>query len=135
MASETRNQHRAQFSFQKPGCSISPTNPSPFQIDVRSENAAKFRQLFDQGKVPEGGAAAADKTVKEKNAELEQMRKTKREQKEYFQKMEKGELDDGKDKDKEPKLLVGKFKDVSIMKDAVNSPSSDAINVYLFSNF
>lgn len=82
-----------------------------FQVDVRSANAKKFREMFDKGEVPEGALTNADKTIKEKNHELEQMRKTKREQKEYFKKMEKGELEDPA-KAHEPKLLVGKFKDV-----------------------
>lgn len=49
----------------------------------------------------------------EKEQELQQMRKIKREQKEFFKRMEKGQLDDGDEKQKEPKLLVGKIKDVS----------------------
>eukprot|EP00095_Tigriopus_kingsejongensis_P009198 maker-scaffold299_size217019-snap-gene-1.31 protein:Tk09198 transcript:maker-scaffold299_size217019-snap-gene-1.31-mRNA-1 annotation:"lim domain and actin-binding protein 1" len=83
------------------------------RVDVRSENAKKFRDMFDKGEVPEGAANNADRVIKEKNHELEQMRKTKREQKEFFKKMEKGELDDPGSKPSEPKLLVGKFKDKS----------------------
>ncbi|TRY75443.1 hypothetical protein TCAL_08369 [Tigriopus californicus] len=83
------------------------------KVDVRSANAKKFREMFDKGEVPEGSLTNADKTIKEKNHELEQMRKTKRDQKEYFKKMEKGELEDPSKAAHEPKLLVGKFKDKS----------------------
>ena len=67
--------------------------------------------MFDKGEIPEGGLTLADKTIKEKNQELEQMRRTKREQKEYFKKMERGELDETNGKPNEPKLLIGKLKD------------------------
>lgn len=78
------------------------------KVDVRSENAAKFRDMFDKGEVPEGKEPEKEKS--EKDAELEQMRKNKREQREYFKMMEAGKLDE--QKTKEPKMLVGKFKDV-----------------------
>merc|ERR1719273_903156 len=77
------------------------------KVDVRSENAAKFRDMFDKGEVPEGKEPEKEKS--EKDAELEQMRKNKREQREYFKMMEAGKLDE--QKTKEPKMLVGKFKD------------------------
>ena len=44
----------------------------------------------------------------EKDQELAMMRKTKRQQKEFFKKMEEGKLDE-QDEKKEPKLLVGKI--------------------------
>ena len=80
------------------------------KVDVRSENAKKFRDLFDQGQVPEGGPHH-DRVNWEKEQELEQMRKSKREQKEFFKKLESGELE-ADNAPKEPKLLVGKIKDV-----------------------
>ena len=47
----------------------------------------------------------------EKEAELELMRSKKRQERDYFKKMETGELN--KDEEKKPKLLIGKIKDVS----------------------
>ena len=84
------------------------------KVDVRSENAKKFREMFDKGEVPEGkeGEKVIPATA-EKDAELEMMRKSKREQREYFQMMEAGKLEGHESKRKEPKLLVGKLKDVS----------------------
>lgn len=83
------------------------------KVDVRSENARKFRDMFDKGEVPE---KQEDKILSEKDAELEQMRKSKREQRDYFKMMEAGKLKDKENgaKLKEPKLLVGKLKDVSL---------------------
>ena len=53
--------------------------------------------------------------TQDKDAELEMMRKSKRQQREYFQMMEAGKLDSKEDVAlKAPKLLVGKLKDVSI---------------------
>lgn len=78
------------------------------KVDVRSQNAKKFRDMFDKGEVPEGNSA--ERIVSEKDAELEMMRKAKRQQREYFKKMEAGKLEDDK-QPKEPKLLVGKLKD------------------------
>ena len=46
----------------------------------------------------------------EKEAELEAMRSRKREERDYFKKMENGEI--ATEKENRPKLLVGKFKDV-----------------------
>lgn len=90
------------------------------KVDVRSENAKKFRELFDRGEVPEGGnalgniTAGAERSILEKEQELQQMRKTKREQKEFFRKMEAGELNKAdEEQQKEPKLLVGKIRDVN----------------------
>ena len=40
------------------------------------------------------------------------MRKSKRDQKEFFQKLERGEFDESNDKPKEPKLLARKIKDL-----------------------
>ena len=45
----------------------------------------------------------------EKDQELAMMRKTKRQQKEFFKRMEEGKADDNADERKEPKLLVGKI--------------------------
>jgi len=83
------------------------------KVDVRSENAKKFREMFDKGEVPEGKEAGATviPATAEKDAELELMRKSKREQREYFQMMEAGKLENIEKKRKEPKLLVGKLKD------------------------
>ncbi len=48
----------------------------------------------------------------EKEAELELMRSKKRQERDYFKKMETGELQP-RDEEKKPKLLIGKIKDVS----------------------
>jgi hypothetical protein len=48
----------------------------------------------------------------EKEAELEMMRSKKRQERDYFKKMETGELTN-KEEEKKPKLLIGKIKDVS----------------------
>ena len=84
------------------------------QVDVRSKNAARFRELFDKGKVPEG-MSSTDRTVAEKEAELELMRKGKRDERDYFKKLEEGKIEEGPKK--EPKLLVGKLKDVEGSED------------------
>ncbi len=82
------------------------------KVDVRSENAKRFRDMFDKGEVPEpaltSAATGAEKTIMDKEHELEMMRRTKRQQKEFFKKMESGQLDE-QDEAKEPKLLVGKI--------------------------
>ena len=78
-------------------------------MDVKSENAKRFRELFDKGEVPEG-MSSTDKTIMEKEAELEMMRKGKGEQRDYFKKLEEGKIGEGS-KRKEPKLLVGKLKE------------------------
>lgn len=85
------------------------------QIDVRSENAKKFRDLFDKGEVPEGGGGVSGKILQEKEQELENMRKARKEKKDFFNKLEAGEIGvDSQDK-KEPKLLVGRIsKEVSL---------------------
>ena len=46
----------------------------------------------------------------EKEAELDIMRSKKRAERDFFKKMENGEMD--KEKIKEPKLLIGKLKEV-----------------------
>ena len=84
------------------------------KVDVRSENAKKFRDMFDKGEVPEGNDQPKEKS--EKDAELELMRKAKREQRDYFKKMESGKLEEKARK--EPKMLVGKLKDVSFSFDS-----------------
>ena len=43
------------------------------------------------------------------------MRKGKREQRDYFKKLEEGKAEDTEANKKEPKLLVGKLKDVSMI--------------------
>ena len=64
--------------------------------------------MFDKGEVPEG-MSASDRTILEKDAELEIMRKNKSEQRDYFKKLEEGKLDNHEFK--EPKLMVGRIKD------------------------
>jgi hypothetical protein len=84
------------------------------KVDVRSENAKKFRDMFDKGEVPEGHEGS--KVPSEKDAELEMMRKAKRQQREREQReMEAVKVEEESDKwaRPEPKLLVGKLKDVS----------------------
>ena len=87
------------------------------KVDVRGENAKKFRDMFDKGEVPEKQEGSGElKSTVEKDAELEHMRKSKRQQREYFKMMEAGKLEEteGSKRRKEPKLLVGKLKsDVS----------------------
>ena len=48
----------------------------------------------------------------EKEAELEIMRSKKRQERDFFKKMENGELNPKDEEKKQPKLLVGKLKDV-----------------------
>jgi hypothetical protein len=86
------------------------------KVDVRSQNAKRFRDLFDRGEVPEPAAViaitGAEKTIMDKEAELESMRRTKRQQKEFFKKMESGQLDAeaaAAAAGKEPKLLIKKI--------------------------
>ena len=76
------------------------------KVEVRSANAKKFMDMFNNGEVPEG-MNAGDRTTLEKDAELAQMRKNKRSERDYFKKMENGELKDKKSEFKEPKLLIG----------------------------
>ena len=73
------------------------------KVDVKSQNAARFREMFDKGEVPEGAGGApgtALGAIAEKEQELEMMRKSKRDQKEFFQKLERGEFDESNDKPK-----------------------------------
>jgi len=77
------------------------------KVDVRSENAKKFMSMFDKGEVPEG-MNAGDRTTLEKDMELEMMRSKKREERDFFKKMEKGGPQE--EGPKEPKLLIGKLK-------------------------
>ena len=65
--------------------------------------------MFDKGQVPEG-MSSSDRTIVEKDAELEVMRKGKSEQRDYFKKLEEGKLN--VNELKQPKLLVGKIRDV-----------------------
>lgn len=80
------------------------------KVDVRSENAKKFREMFDKGEVPE--AEKAEKQPSEKDAELEMMRKSRRQQRDFFKQMEAGKFEQDDKGRKEPKLLVGKLKEV-----------------------
>ena len=64
--------------------------------------------MFDKGQVPEG-MSSSDRTILEKDAELEVMRKGRSEQREYFKKLEEGKINNNEYK--EPKLMVGKIKD------------------------
>jgi len=84
------------------------------EIDVRGTNAKKFMSMFDQGEVPEG-MSAGDKNILEKDAELAMMRSRKRDERDFFKKMEKGETK--KEEIKEPKLLIGKLRDNWMDKD------------------
>jgi len=77
------------------------------EVDVRSTTAKKFMQMFDKGEVPED-MRASDRITLEKNAELQMMRTKKRGERDYFKKLENGEV--AEDGPKEPKLLVGKLK-------------------------
>jgi len=77
------------------------------EVDVRSANAKKFMDMFNKGEVPEG-MSASDRTTLEKEAELQVMRSKKRGERDFFQKLESGELKDAGPK--EPKLLIGKLK-------------------------
>ena len=65
--------------------------------------------MFDKGEVPEG-MSSSDRTIFEKDAELEVMRKGKSEQRDYFKKLEEGKMNNNEFK--EPKLMVGKIKDM-----------------------
>jgi len=78
------------------------------QVDVRSQNAKKFMDMFNKGEIPEG-ISATDRITLEKEAELDFMRSKKREERNFFQKMENGELE--VKGPKEPKLLIGKLKE------------------------
>merc|ERR1719228_1016102 len=88
------------------------------KVEVRSKNAKKFMDMFNNGEVPEG-MNAGDRTTLEKDAELAQMRKNKRGERDFFKKMENGELNE--EKRKEPKLLIGKLKDNWIENDEDHS--------------
>jgi len=77
------------------------------EVDVRSANAKKFMDMFNKGEVPEG-MSASDRTTLEKEAELQTMRSKKRGERDFFKKMESGEVKDAGPK--EPKLLIGKLK-------------------------
>lgn len=70
--------------------------------------------MFNEGKVPESGVNLSDKMLTEKEEELQNIRKNKRLEKEFFKKMEAGELDEGALGRKEPKLLVKKITDASV---------------------
>ena len=54
--------------------------------------------------------------------ELEMMRKSKRDQKEFFQRLERGEFDENNDKPKEPKLLARKIKDLVRYSECCHEP-------------
>ena len=59
--------------------------------------------------------SSSDRTILEKDAELEIMRKSKSEQREYFKKLEEGKMNNNEYK--EPKLMVGKIKDKKVDED------------------
>merc|ERR1711874_561543 len=61
------------------------------EVDVRSENAKKFMAMFDKGEIPEG-MSASDRITLEKDAELQMMRTRKRGERDFFKKLENGEL-------------------------------------------
>ena len=64
---------------------------------------------FLKGEVPEK-QEGGEKMTQDKDAELEMMRKSKRQQREYFQMMEAGKLPEQDESPRRaPKLLVGKL--------------------------
>ena len=65
-------------------------------------------EMFDKGEVPEG-MSSSDRTILEKDAELEIMRKNKSEQRNYFKNLEEGKIEN--QEFKEPKLMVRRLKD------------------------
>ena len=77
------------------------------EVDVRSANAKKFMAMFDKGEVPED-MRASDRITMEKDAELHMMRTKKRGERDFFKKLENGDVKE--EAPKEPKLLVGKLK-------------------------
>jgi len=77
------------------------------QVDVRSQNAKKFMDMFNKGEIPEG-ISASDRLTLEKEAELEIMRSRKRGERDFFKKMENGE---GSKVETKPQLLVGRLKE------------------------
>ena len=71
-----------------------------------------------KGEVPEEDNKKSDNITQSKNAELEQMRKSKRQHRDHFKMMEAGKLPEQKEPNKrrgDTKLLVGKLKDVSTL--------------------
>ena len=71
-----------------------------------------------KGEVPEEETIKSDKITEAKNAELEMMRKSKRQHRDHFKMMEAGKLPEQKNESKrrgDTKLLVGKLKDVSTL--------------------
>jgi len=87
------------------------------EVDVRSATAKKFMDMFNKGEVPEG-LSAGDRTTLEKEAELQLMRSKKRGERDFFKKMENGEVKD--EGPKEPKLLIGRLKANGEMNDENN---------------
>merc|ERR1712156_1066595 len=65
-------------------------------------------EMFDKGEIPEG-MSSSDRTILEKDAELEIMRKNKSEQRNYFKNLEEGKIEN--QELKEPKLMVRRLKD------------------------
>lgn len=101
------------------------------KVEVRSKNAKKFMDMFNNGEVPEQ-MNAGDKATLEKEAELQQMRMRKRGEKDFFKKMENGELKE--EKPKTPKLLIGKLKDMNggwMDKDEEDLPHREKVSVTL----
>ena len=71
-----------------------------------------------KGEVPEEDNKKSDKITEAKDAELEMMRKSKRQHRDHFKMMEAGKLPEQKEPNKrrgDTKLLVGKLKDVSTL--------------------
>ena len=77
-----------------------------------------------KGEVPEEDNKKSDNITQSKNAELEQMRKSKRQHRDHFKMMEAGKLPEQKTENKrrgDTKLLVGKLKDVSTLYTPVHT--------------
>ena len=79
-------------------------------MDLRSENVKKFWEMFDKGEVSKGKEADATvvSATAEKDAELELMRKSKKEQRENFQMMKDGKLENTNKKLTKIKLFMSK---------------------------
>jgi len=102
------------------------------KVDVRSENAKKFMNMFNKGEVPEG-VSASERTTMEKEAELEIMRSKKRGERDFFKKMENGEVEN--EGPKEPKLLIGKLKTNGIGESTENGDQESTTLSKKFSFF
>ena len=86
-----------------------------FSTTISEWNSQFWITVF-KGEVPEEDNKKSDKITEAKDAELEQMRKSKRQHRDHFKMMEAGKLPEQKKEHKrrgDTKLLVGKLKDVS----------------------